>query len=116
MDPLCASRNATDAYVRDTDYLCKPELLSISCPSRSVNGATTWEKFAYRVSLEEEICLFPGGDDRYTLVRGTFIMGDSWNTSPGHVMVAVRAPSGNITIINDDLVFARGPRSSSNQK
>lgn len=113
MEPPCTFCNSADSYVKDAHYLRKPELLIITCPFRAIDGAMTWEQFSYRVSLEEEICLPFSDRERYVLVGATLVTGDSWGSSAGHVMAAVRAPNGNITIINDDDVWQRGPRWSS---
>ena len=104
---LCGS---SDACTIESTFLKMPELLIIQCPFRVCLNHLTWEDFAYRVSLEEEIILRPGDKERYVLVGATLVTGQSFKNSLGHVVAAVRTSSGNIAIVDDSNHYSVGPR------
>ena len=112
MSPPCPFCASTDACTKESSFLRMPEILIIQCPPRLFSSHATWEEFAYRVSLEEEISLRPGDKERYVLVGATLVTGNSWNSSVGHIVAAVRASTGNIVIVdeNNTLYDQGGPR------
>jgi hypothetical protein len=106
--PFCGSTNLATT---SASYLRTPEILILACPTRPLSPPTTFPEFAYRISLSEDLRILPSDSESYTLVGATLITGDSYNIPPpGFIVAAVRAPSGNITLVDDDVVVARGPR------
>ena len=68
----------------------------IVCPLRVDSG--TWEAFAYQVRMEEEISLC---GTPYVLCAATLVAGEAFAADKRHVVAAVRAPNGQITIVSD---------------